>query len=80
MNYNNLGSLLGEMIDHMERKSKNALVPDRKIWMYSAHDETLGNMLMTLNVFEPHCPPYTATILIELRVNLKNQFFVTVRK
>ncbi|XP_043508620.1 lysosomal acid phosphatase-like isoform X3 [Frieseomelitta varia] len=25
------GSLLGEMIDHMEKKSKNALVPDRKI-------------------------------------------------
>lgn len=66
------------MIDHMEKKSKNALVPDRKVWMYSAHDETIANMLMTLNVFEPHCPPYTATILIELRVNLKDQYFVTV--
>lgn len=72
------GSLLGEMIDHMEKKSKNALVPDRKIWMYSAHDDTLANMLMTLNLFEPHCPPYTATILIELRINLKNQYFVTI--
>ncbi|KAK9302294.1 hypothetical protein QLX08_005717 [Tetragonisca angustula] len=72
------GSLLGEMIDHMEKKSKNALVPDRKVWMYSAHDETIANMLMTLNVFEPHCPPYTATILIELRVNLKDQYFVTI--
>ncbi|XP_012152497.1 prostatic acid phosphatase isoform X2 [Megachile rotundata] len=72
------GLLLGEMIDHMEKKSKNALVPDRKVWMYSAHDETLANMLMTLNVFDPHCPPYTATILLELRVNLKNQYFVTV--
>ncbi|KOC69430.1 Prostatic acid phosphatase [Habropoda laboriosa] len=72
------GSLLGEMIDHMEKKSKNALMPNRKIWMYSAHDDTLANMLMTLNVFEPHCPPYIAVILIELRVNLKNQYFVTV--
>ncbi|XP_033186516.1 prostatic acid phosphatase [Bombus vancouverensis nearcticus] len=72
------GTLLGEMIDHMEKKSKNALVPDRKVWMYSAHDETIANMLMTLNVFEPHCPPYTATILIELRVNLKDQYFVTI--
>ena len=72
------GTLLGQMIDHMEKKSKNALVPDRKVWMYSAHDETIANMLMTLNVFEPHCPPYTATILIELRVNLKDQYFVTI--
>ena len=72
------GLLLGEMIEHMEKKSKNALVPDRKIWMYSGHDETLANMLMTLKVFDPHCPPYTATMLLELRVNLKNQYFVTV--
>ncbi|XP_076240639.1 prostatic acid phosphatase [Calliopsis andreniformis] len=72
------GLLLGEMINHMEKKSKNALVPDRKVWMYSAHDETLANMLMTLNVFEPHCPPYTATLLVELRINLKNQYFVTL--
>lgn len=72
------GSLLGEMIDHMEKKSKNALVPDRKLWMYSAHDETIANMLMTLNVFEPHCPPYAAAILIELRANPKNQYFVTI--
>ncbi|CAK9834163.1 Lysosomal acid phosphatase [Anthophora retusa] len=72
------GLLLGEMVDHMEKKSKNALTPNRKVWMYSAHDDTLANMLMTLNVFEPHCPPYTAVILIELRVNLRNQYFVTV--
>ncbi|XP_031845966.1 prostatic acid phosphatase [Nomia melanderi] len=72
------GSLLGEMIDHMEKKSKNSLIPDRKVWMYSAHDETVANMLMTLNLFDPHCPPYTAMILIELRINSKDQYFVTV--
>ncbi|XP_076183776.1 prostatic acid phosphatase isoform X3 [Ptiloglossa arizonensis] len=72
------GLLLGEMIDHMEKKMQNTLVPNRKVWMYSAHDETIANMLMTLNVFDPHCPPYTAMILIELRVNLKDQYFVTV--
>lgn len=63
----------------MVEKSQNTLVPDRKVWMYSAHDETIANMLMTLNLFEPHCPPYAATILIELRTNPKNQYFVTVR-
>lgn len=72
------GLLFKEMINHMEKKSRNALIPDRKVWIYSAHDETVANMLMTLNLFDPHCPPYTATILIELRVNSKKEHFVTV--
>ncbi|XP_076292878.1 prostatic acid phosphatase [Lasioglossum baleicum] len=72
------GSLLGEMVDHMEKKSRNTLQPDRKVWMYSAHDETIANMLMTLNVFDLHCPPFSAMILIELRTNSKDQYFVTV--
>ncbi|KAL6421287.1 hypothetical protein ACFW04_011891 [Cataglyphis niger] len=72
------GSLLGEMIDHMVKKVQNTLKPDRKIWMYSAHDETVANMLMTLNLFDLHCPPYAAMILIELRTNSKNQYLVTI--
>ncbi|XP_036144877.1 prostatic acid phosphatase [Monomorium pharaonis] len=72
------GPLLGEMIDHMSKKMQHILQPDRKIWMYSAHDETIANLLMTLNIFEPHCPPYAAIVLIELRTNSKNQYFVTV--
>lgn len=62
----------------MEKKSRNTLQPDRKVWMYSAHDETIANMLMTLNVFDLHCPPFSAMILIELRTNSKDQYFVTV--
>ncbi|XP_036143720.1 prostatic acid phosphatase isoform X2 [Monomorium pharaonis] len=72
------GPLLGEMIDHMSKKMQHILQPDRKIWMYSAHGETIANLLMTLNIFEPHCPPYAAIVLIELRTNSKNQYFVTV--
>lgn len=62
----------------MVKKVQNTLKPDRKIWMYSAHDETVANMLMTLNLFDLHCPPYAAMILIELRTNSKNQYLVTV--
>lgn len=54
-------------------------MPDRKVWIYSAHDETLANFLMTLNVFEPHCPPYASAILVELRENSRGQHVVTVR-
>ncbi|XP_014224950.1 prostatic acid phosphatase [Trichogramma pretiosum] len=63
------GPLLKEMINHMVLKSKNALTPDRKVWVYSAHDDTVANLMMTLNVFEPHCPPYAATLLVELRLH-----------
>lgn len=63
----------------MVKKAQHTLEPDRKIWIYSAHDETIGNLLMTLNVFDPHPPPYAAVVLIELRTNSKNQYFVTVR-
>ncbi|XP_014203542.1 prostatic acid phosphatase [Copidosoma floridanum] len=72
------GPLLKEMIKNMVLKSKNALTPDRKLWIFSAHDETVANMLNTLGVFEPHCPPYAATILIELRVDARMEYFVTV--
>ncbi|XP_029176246.1 prostatic acid phosphatase-like [Nylanderia fulva] len=72
------GPLLGEIINHMVQKVQNTLKPDRKIWMYSAHDETIANLLMTLNLFEPHCPPYAAVVLIELRTNSRNQYFVTI--
>lgn len=74
-----LGPLLKEMIDHMVKKAQRTLQPDRKLWVYSAHDSTIASMLMTLNLFEHHCPPYAAMILMELRTNLQNQYFVTVR-
>lgn len=72
------GLLVGEMVQHLVQKSKNVLKPDRKLWIYSAHDETVANLLMTLNLFDLHCPPYTATVLMELRLNSKNQHIVTV--
>ncbi|KAL0099652.1 hypothetical protein PUN28_019804 [Cardiocondyla obscurior] len=71
------GPLVKEMIHHMVKKAQNTLQPDRKLWIYSAHDETVANMLMTLDLFEPHCPPYAALILIELR-RKEDQYFVTI--
>lgn len=62
----------------MVQKSKGILNPDRKLFIYSAHDTTVANMLMALGLFERHCPPYAATILIELRLNSKKQHVVTV--
>ncbi|XP_011700111.1 PREDICTED: prostatic acid phosphatase [Wasmannia auropunctata] len=72
------GPLLKQMIDHMALKAQRTLRPDRKLWIYSAHDQTIGNLLMTLDLYEPHTPPYAATVLIELRTNSENQYFVTI--
>lgn len=54
------------------------LSPNRKLWIYSAHDTTVANFLMTLNLFDPHCPPYAATVFLELRKNAAKEHVVTV--
>ncbi|XP_015117780.1 uncharacterized protein LOC107041654 [Diachasma alloeum] len=72
------GLLMKEMVTHMIQKSKSSLVPDRKLFMYAAHDVTVANLLMTLGVFDPHRPPFAATVLMELRLNSKKQHVVTI--
>lgn len=62
------GPLVQEMVKHMREKEKNQLSPNRSLWIYSAHDSTIANLLNTLGVFERHNPPYTATVLMELRL------------
>lgn len=64
------GFLLKDILDRCNDKKSSHLSPDRKMWIYSAHDTTIGSMLNTLGVFDVHCPPYTASIMFELR--LKN--------
>lgn len=64
------GPLLKEILTHFKNKSKNKLDPNRNYWVYSGHDTTVANILNTLGVFKAigyHNPPYTATVLFELR-------------
>ncbi|XP_033225423.1 lysosomal acid phosphatase-like isoform X2 [Belonocnema kinseyi] len=72
------GLLVGEMVQHLVEKSRNSLKPDRKLWIYSAHDETVANFLMALGLFDLHCPPYAATVLMELRLNSQKEHIVTI--
>lgn len=73
-----IGTLIGQMTNNMVLKSQKKLLPDRKVWIYSAHDDTLANFLMGLNLFDFHCPPYAATVLVELRINKQSQYSVTI--
>lgn len=68
------GSLLKEMLDRFHNKTISKLKPNRSLWIYSAHDTTVANMLNTLGVFEYHNPPYTACIMLELRLINKKPY------
>lgn len=41
-------------------------LPNRKLFLYSAHDTTLIPCLMALGIFDMRWPPYAADITIEL--------------
>ncbi|XP_073992422.1 prostatic acid phosphatase-like isoform X1 [Rhodnius prolixus] len=71
------GPLVKDMLEHMTEKIEGKL--ERNISVYSAHDTTVSNLLNTLGVFNKLPPPFAATVLVELRRNLKNnEHYVTV--
>lgn len=46
------GFLIKEILDRFKNKSLSLLDPDRSLWIYSAHDLTMINVLNTLNFYE----------------------------
>nr|XP_018912827.1 PREDICTED: prostatic acid phosphatase-like [Bemisia tabaci] len=72
------GPLIGQITKHLEKKSRGKLTPDRKLWIYSAHDTTVAAVLMALNLYNSAPPPYTAAIIFELRKNSANEHFVSL--
>lgn len=46
------GPLIKEMLQRFVDKSKGKLNPDRSLWVYSAHDTTVANVLNTLKLFD----------------------------
>lgn len=71
------GPLLKEILDRFTNKTNRKLSPNRSVWMYSAHDTTVANLLNTLKVFEYHSPPYRSCIMLELR-DYNNEHYVSV--
>ncbi|XP_034485610.1 prostatic acid phosphatase [Drosophila innubila] len=72
------GPLLKDILSRIDKKYKKQLDPDRSLFIYSAHDTTIANLLNTLKLFELHSPPYTACIMFELRVDDKNTPLVSL--
>lgn len=46
------GFLLKEILDRFKNKTQLSLSPNRRLWMYFAHDNTIANMLNSLGVFK----------------------------
>ncbi|XP_037029743.1 prostatic acid phosphatase-like [Bradysia coprophila] len=63
-----VGFLIKEMFQRFSNKSVSLSNPKQSVWIYSAHDTTVANLLNALGLFELHTPPYTACVLLELRL------------
>ncbi|XP_065723269.2 prostatic acid phosphatase isoform X1 [Drosophila suzukii] len=72
------GPLLKDIFNRFEEKSSRRLDPDRSMWVYSAHDTTIANVLNALKLFEIHSPPYAACILMEMRLDESNTPLVSI--
>lgn len=46
------GAFIKEMIDRFYQKIISTLKPNRSLWLYSAHDFTISNLLNSLGLFE----------------------------
>jgi len=46
------GPLLKDILTRISQKHKKQLNPDRSVFIYSAHDTTVANLLNTLKLFE----------------------------
>uniref|UniRef100_A0A8P4KLW3 Acid phosphatase 6, lysophosphatidic n=1 Tax=Dicentrarchus labrax TaxID=13489 RepID=A0A8P4KLW3_DICLA len=75
-----VGPLLYTMLANIEQKLQGtSSEPDRKLFLYSAHDTTLIPCLMALGVFDMRWPPYAADITLELHKHRQtNKAFVKV--
>lgn len=46
------GFLLKEILEHFSQKANSTLEPNRLLWIYSAHDITITNMLNSLGLYK----------------------------
>ena len=73
------GPLVKELVEHLGAYAQSKLTPpNRKLFMYSAHDVTVATFLSALNIFNGIQPPYASMVLVELHELKPNDFSVKV--
>ncbi|KAK2839892.1 hypothetical protein Q5P01_013632 [Channa striata] len=75
-----VGPLLHTLLVNIDEKLQGtSSAPDRKLFLYSAHDTTLIPCLMALGIFDMRWPAYAADITLELHQHRQtNEAFVKV--
>ncbi|XP_060944466.1 lysophosphatidic acid phosphatase type 6 [Limanda limanda] len=75
-----VGPLLHTLLTNLDEKVQGtSSEPNRKMFLYSAHDTTLIPCLMALGVFDMKWPPYAADITLEMHQHRQtNEAFVKV--
>nr|CAD7414755.1 unnamed protein product [Timema poppensis] len=71
------GPLLKEIIANTQAKVNGTLSPDRGLYIYSAHDSNVVDLLQGLDVFNGILVPYASAVMIELR-SKSDEYFITV--
>uniref|UniRef100_A0A1I8P2T5 Acid phosphatase n=2 Tax=Stomoxys calcitrans TaxID=35570 RepID=A0A1I8P2T5_STOCA len=74
------GPFLKKMFDEMEKKRNNALSPsDRKMFIYTGHDWTVGSILSALKVWERQMPLFSVMTIIEFHKSKgTNEYYVEI--
>ncbi|KAJ6635615.1 Testicular acid phosphatase like [Pseudolycoriella hygida] len=72
------GILIKEIMDRFTKKLFSALEPNRSLWLYSAHDDTISNILNSLGLFELHFPPTACSLHFELYKPNENQHYMQI--
>lgn len=73
----NVGYLLQKMIKDFAAKIKG-MDEQKVMYLYSAHDTTLGYFLDAISIVTPHVPKYGSAILLELH-RFNGNYFVKLR-
>lgn len=79
-----LGALVWKIIDDMTKKSKtnhkdvSTSSKEKEIYLHSSHELIIVSVLQTLKIWSPHIPNYTSSVVIELRKNVNDVFYVKV--
>ncbi|XP_055307986.1 prostatic acid phosphatase-like [Sitodiplosis mosellana] len=60
------GFLLKEILDRFTKKTQSKLSPDRVLFLYFAHDNTIANMLNSLGLYKLHHITYASCLFFEL--------------
>lgn len=69
------GPLLKEILEIMDKKISGDL--PQKMWMYSAHDNTLANLMMCLDVFDYRPPDFCDMLILEL-LEKQGTYYVSI--